>query len=214
MFCSESVSSIDIAKSLKNDFSHIKLDSIIKRINRLFNNPLFEPYSFYHHIISYVLSNYKKKHLDKRIHIIFDHMFSHDNYTVFMFSMRIGKQGIPLWFKCFKDISNNDAFKLNTLKEGIKVVHELFKDYDFDLIFLADRWFSFPAIFDFIDSLGHTYCIRLKKNAFVYHFDSKEKHVIRKSIQNLDYYKFKSIVYSNIEFTDLRYKTNIVLVTP
>lgn len=53
-------------------------------------------------VIKYVISTYKKKHNDKRIHIIFDYMFSHDNYTVFMISMRIGKQGIPIWFRCFE----------------------------------------------------------------------------------------------------------------
>lgn len=29
-------------------------------------------------------------------------MFSHDNYVTLMFTMRIGKQGIPIWFKSFK----------------------------------------------------------------------------------------------------------------
>lgn len=210
MIKSESVSSFDIAKSLKSDFSHIKFDSIVKRINRFFNNNLFDPYSFYHDIISSALSNYKKKHSDKRIHIIFDHTFSHSNYTIFMFSMRIGKQGIPLWFKCFKDVSSNDAFKLKTIRDGIKAVSDLFKDYNFDLIFLADRWFGYPAVLDFIHSLGHTYCIRIKKNAFVYHFDNKEKHFIRKYIYNLNHYKFKSAIYYNIDYTDLRYKTNNV----
>lgn len=59
----------------------------------------FKSFNF---VIKYVISTYKKKHNDKRIHIIFNHMFSHDNYTVFMISMRIGKQGIPIWFRCFE----------------------------------------------------------------------------------------------------------------
>ena len=44
----------------------------------------------------------KKKHKDFRVHIIIDHMFSHDNYTTLMMSIWVGKQGIPLWFKSFK----------------------------------------------------------------------------------------------------------------
>ena len=68
-------------------------------------------------------------------------MFSHDNYTVFMISMRIGNQGIHLWFKCFKDSNNKNAFRLNTLKEGIQEVSNLFRNTDFELIFLANRWF-------------------------------------------------------------------------
>lgn len=94
----ESSVSIDIAKTLKDDFSLIKLDSVIKRIRRFFNNKLFKPYEFYDKIIRFVISNYKKKHDDKRVNIIFDHMFSHDNYTVFMISMRIVNVNIKMHF--------------------------------------------------------------------------------------------------------------------
>ena len=105
MIQSESVSAPDIAKVLKDEFSFIQFDSVVKRIRRFFNNSLFDPYLFYKDFISFILDHYKKKHQDKRVHIIFDHMYSHDNYTVFMLSMRIGKQGIPIWFQCFKGIS-------------------------------------------------------------------------------------------------------------
>ena len=44
-------------------------------------------------------------------------MFSHDNYTVFMISMRIGKQGTPLWFRCFKDKDDSKAFDEKYLKK-------------------------------------------------------------------------------------------------
>ena len=115
MIQSESVSAPDIAKVLKDEFSFIQFDSVVKRIRRFFNNSLFDPYLFYKDFISFILDHYKKKHQDKRVHIIFDHMFSHDNYTVFMLSMRIGKQGIPIWFQCFKGISNNNAFEIDTL---------------------------------------------------------------------------------------------------
>lgn len=141
MIQAESCSAPDIAKVLKNEFSLIQYSSVVKRINRFWKNTLFNPYSFYHDIISSVLSTYKKKHTDKRVHITFDHMFSHHNYTVFMISMRIGNQGIPLWFKCFKDSNNKNAFRLNTLKEGIQEVSNLFRNTDFELIFLANRWF-------------------------------------------------------------------------
>ena len=49
-------------------------------------------------------------------------MFSHDNYTVFMISMRIGKQGIPIWFRCFEGKDCPDAFKEELIKEGISYV--------------------------------------------------------------------------------------------
>ena len=43
-------------------------------------------------------------------------MFSHSNYTIFMISMRVGTQGIPIYFKIFKG--------------------------KYELIFTADRWFN------------------------------------------------------------------------
>jgi hypothetical protein len=95
MIGSESIVAPDIAKKLKDNFYLIQFDSVIKRIRRLFNNPLFNPYTFFENIICNILDNYKYKD-DGKIHIIFDHMYSRDNYTVFMFSMRIGKQGFLL----------------------------------------------------------------------------------------------------------------------
>ena len=65
-------------------------------------------------------------------------MFSHDNYTVFMITMRIGKQGIPLWFRCFKNKDDSKAFDEKLLKEGISYVSSLF-DSSYKLIFLADK---------------------------------------------------------------------------
>ena len=210
MIQSESVSAPDIAKVLKDEFSFIQFDSVVKRIRRFFNNSLFDPYLFYKDFISFILDHYKKKHQDKRVHIIFDHMFSHDNYTVFMLSMRIGKQGIPIWFQCFKGISNNNAFEIDTLKDAITQVSHLFQNRNLELIFLADRWFNSVDLLKHIDSLGHTYCVRLKKNIHVYPFIKKEGHIIQKDIGELSYFKYKSTTYNNIPFTDERYLTNIV----
>ena len=207
---SESVSATDIAKVLKEEFSLVQYDSVVKRIRRFFNNSLFDPYLFYKDFISYILDNYKKKHQDKRVHIIFDHMFSHENYTVFMLSMRIGKQGIPIWFQCFKGISDNEAFEIGTLKNAITQVSHLFQKRNLELIFLADRWFNSIDLLKHIDSLGHTYCVRLKKNMHVYPFVKKEGHVIQKDIGELSFFKYKSTTYRDIPLTDERYLTNIV----
>ena len=43
-------------------------------------------------------------------------MYSHDNFTVFMITMRIGKQCIPLWFRCFKGNNDPNAFQEELLK--------------------------------------------------------------------------------------------------
>ena len=42
MISSENVTASDIAKTLKDEFSLVQLDSVIKRIRRLFKNKLFK----------------------------------------------------------------------------------------------------------------------------------------------------------------------------
>ena len=152
MILSESSVASDIAKTLKDEFSLVQHESVIRRIKRLFKNKLFDPYKFYDDVIRYVISNYKPKHDDKRIHIVFDHMFSHDNYTVFMITMRIGKQGIPLWFRCFKNKDDSKAFDEKLLKEGISYVSSLF-DSSYKLIFLADKLIDGSILLLFYNTL-------------------------------------------------------------
>ena len=210
MILSESAVASDIAKTLKDDFSLIQHESVIRRIKRLFKSILFNPYKFYDDIIKYIISNYKPKHSDKRIHITFDHMFSHDNYTVFMITMRVGKQGIPLWFRCFKDNDDSNAFDEELLKEGISYVSSLF-DSSYKLIFLADRWFNSTTLLQHIESLGHTYCIRLKRNIKVFVYDKKEGHKVWKFLHEITPLKYYSKSFNDILLTDNSYKTNIVI---
>lgn len=141
MMISESLVPSDITKHLKEEFSLIQPESVIKRINRLFKNELFSPYDLYDQIIRYIIENYKIKHNDNKVHIVFDHMFSRDNYTVFMMTMRVGNQGIPLWFRYFEGKECPEAFQEEFIKEGISYVSALF-DNKYNLIFLADRWFN------------------------------------------------------------------------
>ena len=210
MISSESSVASDIARKLKGQYSNVLLDSNIKRIKRLFTNKFFDPYPFYDKFISFVISNYKKKHSDKRVHIIIDHMFSHNNYTVLMFSMRIGKQGIPLWYRCFLDHAPSESMTESLIIEGISYVSKLF-DNNFDLIFLADRWFNSSSLLKHIDSLGHTYCFRLKRNIKVLIYDKKEGHLVWKFLSDLKHYSNRSILYNDILLYDDQYKTNIVL---
>ena len=211
MLSSESVVASDISKSLKDNFSLVQHDSVVKRIRRFFKNKLFDPYNFYDKIIRFVIQNYKKKHIDKKVHIIFDHMFSKDNYTVFMMSMRVGKQGIPLWFRCFLGNDSPDAFKEDLLKEGISYVSSLFSKDDFELIFLADRWFNSISLMQHIASLGHTYNIRIKRNVKLLIYDKKEKHDIWKWFYDLPAYEYHSNYLFNIPITDKCYPVNIAI---
>lgn len=207
---SESLVAGDIAKKLKDKFSIIQYDSVIKRIKRFFNNKLFDPYSFYDSIIRHVISSYKKKHPDSRVHIAFDHMYSKDNYTVFMLSMRVGKQGIPLWFRCFEGKDNSDAYLEDVLKDGIKYVSSLFNQ-PLDLIFLADRWFNSISLLQFIEKLGHTYYIRLKKDIKVLIYDKKEGHNVWKHVGDLFAYKYHSTFIEGILLSSSEYKCNIAI---
>lgn len=137
-------------------------------------------------------------------------MFSHDNYTIFMLSMRIGKQGIPLWFRCFKGNSNPDAFNMDLLKEGISYVSSLFND-SFELIFLVDRWFNSNNLYEHINSLGHTYVIRLKDNYKVLIYDKVYKYKIWKTTGKLIAQKDKAKYYYNVEMTDEKYIVNLTI---
>ena len=204
MILSESCVPLDMAKVLKNEFSSIQVDSVVKRIRRFFANKLFKPYSFYQKLIIHVLNSFHVKHEDKTLYITFDHMFSKSNYTVFIFSLRVGTFGVPIWFKCFKKIANSDAFKFKTIKEGIEEVSLLFKNTDFNLVFLADRWFGSSKILDIIDKLGHVYAIRLKGNIIVYLNGEKVK------AKKLKHRKYHSVIHKNVYITDDRYKTTII----
>lgn len=206
MIVAEASSASKIAKKLKKIFPHVQYNSIIKRIRRFYNNKLFDSYSFYDSIIRYVIKNYKLYHPDKRVHIIFDHMFSHDNYTVFMITMRIGKQGIPLWFRCFNN-QPSDAFKLELLKEGIKYASDLFDD-SYKLIFLADRWFSSTSLLSYIDSLGHTYVVRFKGSIRFTYYNEEGKRRTKKLCQ-VSTLKTKAVYLNNIKITGKKFVTNI-----
>ncbi|CDF20181.1 putative iso-IS10R ORF [Clostridium sp. CAG:609] len=220
MISAESVVTNDIAKVLKDDFSLVQLDSVKRRIRRFFNNELFCPEIFYKELIIKVITTYKKKHKDKRIHISFDHMFSHDNYIVLMFTMRIGNQGIPIWFRAFKQEYLNKeeslekggtiAFNESLIIQGIREVSAMF-DEEFELIFLADRWFNSEKILKEIEKLGHTYCIRLKRNIKIFIYDKKEKHKLWKWLYDLPSHKYHAMVHKEIELYDSKYKTNIVI---
>lgn len=91
MILSESVVTSDIIKKIPVDyFDESLFSSKEKKFYRFFNNSRFDPYNFYDSIIHYLISNFKSK--NPNIYIAFDHMFCKDNFTIFMISLRIGRQ--------------------------------------------------------------------------------------------------------------------------
>ena len=212
---SESVVTSDIAKSLKDSFSLVQFDSVKKRICRFFNNKRFDGYSFYDKSIKFVLSKFVMKHPDKRVHISFDHSYVQGRYACFMLTLRVGKQGIPLWFRCFNgyDSKNcHDAFDKNMIIEGINYVSDLFKDFDCNLIFLADRWFGHHShLLKHINSLGHTYIFRAISNIRIFYQFKGENHKIWSTIGKLNKYVYHSKSYKDVELFKERLSTNVVI---
>lgn len=98
----ESSVASDIARELEDKFDFVQHDSNVKRIRRFYNNKLFDDEDFYDALIKHVIFNYKKKHKDFRVHIIIDHMFSHDNYTTLMMSMKLVNKVFLLLLKVKK----------------------------------------------------------------------------------------------------------------
>ena len=211
MILSESVVSSDIAKKLKDNFSFVHHDSVVKRIYRFFNNKLFNPYLFYDLIIKHVISNFSVKHSDNKIFISFDHMFCKNHFTILMFTLRIGKQSIPLWFRCFKGKHEPDAFKNDLFIEGVSYCINLFKHLNHPkIIFLADRFFNSSSLLKFIHDHNCFYCVRVKTLYNVSVYDKKEKHFIWKNISSLSHCVYKSTFYS-VFFTRNMLKTNLVI---
>lgn len=90
MIEAESVVTADIVKKLKGNFLKVFPASTTRRLERFFNNPKFDVYEFYDEIIREVIKNYKIN--KKEIHITMDHMYCRDDFTVLVFSKRLGKQ--------------------------------------------------------------------------------------------------------------------------
>lgn len=111
MINAESFVASDIANHYKDSVFFTQRDSKIRRIHRLFNNKYFEPYILWEHIIKFVINNYQAK--PQKIHVIIDHMFSHDNFTVLMFSMN------KAYLYCFR-LKRLLKFLFTTKKKVIK----------------------------------------------------------------------------------------------
>lgn len=210
MISAESVVTSDISKKLKDDFSLIDLESIERRFRRFFASFSSIAYALYSALISYIISNFCVKHSDNKIHISFDHMFCKDKFTVLLFSLRIGKQGIPLWFRCFKGKHNSSAYSMDLIKEGISYCANLFSNKNYHIIFLADRWFPHVEILSHIQSIGCFYCIRAKSYLSYSSYNSKG-FLVYSHLRDIHPWKHRARVVENALFTRKLFKTNIVV---
>ena len=145
-------------------------------------------------------------------------MYVKSKFTILMISLRIGKQGIPIYFNSFYGKNHTlfgNAFKLKYIKSSISYVHNLFKSIipNINIVFLADRWFGnyFP-LFHFIDKvLQDSFVFRCKDNFKVFYFDSSENNFIWTNIHKLPNYKYHSSFFNNLLFTKNKYKYNLTI---
>lgn len=152
MISAESVVTSDFSRKLKDNFSSISIDSMERRFRRFFASFSSYAYSSFELLIKHIISNFSLVHSNKVV-ISLDHMLCKDKFTILLFSLRIGKQGIPIWFRCFNGFNSSDAYSLTLINQGISFCSSLFPSSRFHVVFLADRWFTFPDILSHIQKL-------------------------------------------------------------
>lgn len=193
-------------------FDNIHDESLQRKIRRFFKSKKFDPYKIFDSFIKHIIDNYFVKKNNPRVHIVIDHMFCNDKFTVLMFTLRIGKQGFPIFFRCFEATNNPNAFDTNLIIEGINYIFNLFKNKNLELIFLADRWFPNTTVLEHINSLNCTYVFRTKKEHKIRYFDSKENHFIWKPLSDFSHQIYHTRFLENIDYTFKNpIKANIVL---
>lgn len=101
--------------------------------------------------------------------VVFDHMYMKNIFVTLMFTLKVGKQSIPIWFKCDKTKSNRHyeideltkkcLFSEKVIFNAINEVIELLSPLNAKITFLADRWFCNLKLMKFIQAKGHYFCI-------------------------------------------------------
>lgn len=210
MIAAESVVTSDFSRKLKDDFSLIHLESIERRFRRFFFSFSSLAYSFYSSFVSFIISKYSVKHSDNKVHISLDHMFCKEKFTILLFSLRIGRQGIPIWFRCFKGIRSSEPFSIELIKQGISFCHQLFANKNYHIIFLADRWFPFVDILSHIQSLGCFFCFRSKSYFSFSYFDFSGS-LVSSHLRDISPLKYQSKIFKDVFYTRKLFKTNIVV---
>lgn len=216
----ENITTLDLSKSFIDDSLLSNQSSIEKKLWRFFNNPKFDGINFFNSSIKYIINNAKALKHNKLV-VVMDHMFMKNNFVTLMFSLKIGKQSIPIWFKCDKTKSNRHheideltkkcLFSENVIFNAIKDVIKLLSPLKAKITFLADRWFCNLKLMNFINESGHFFCIRAKvnSNVKVLIFDKKENHKIYKKLADFNTQKHHSLYYKDIELGDFHFKCNL-----
>lgn len=218
---SESVVTADMTKTLKSKFFSNNTESNQKRFWRFFNNKNVDIYSVYNKIIRKVINNISNVKHDELI-VTLDHMFTKNNFVTLMFTLKIDNQGIPIWFRtertlsnCHMEIQKNSRKKLFTEKfitNAIDEIIDILSPLNAKIIFLADRWFFNLKLLEHIENKKQFYCFRAKANSSVkiLLYDKRSKYKIYRT---LSYLKptIASKHFENLEFGSLKLKCNLAI---
>ena len=222
MVKAENITTHDISKVFNKDIysNSFNLESIEKKIWRFLNNDNFNGIEFFNSSIKTIISNIGVLKHDKLV-VIFDHMYVKNNFVVLMFSLKVGSQGIPLYFKCDKTKSNRHReideknekclFSEKVIIDSINTVIDILKPINSKITFLADRWFCNLKLMKHIDSKGHYFAIRAKVNSSIKFlmYDKKEKHDVYKHFYDLPIHIHHSLYYKDIPFGSFKFKCNL-----
>ena len=117
----ENVTTLDISKCYIDGSFLSNQSSIEKKLWRFFNNNKFNGINFFNSSIKYIINKYKNVSNVRFVEFInnnigcmrhyklvafLDHMYMKNNFVTLMFTLKVGKQSIPIWFKCDKTKSN------------------------------------------------------------------------------------------------------------
>lgn len=216
----ENITTADISKVYIDNSLLTNDSSIQKKIWRFLNNPKFNGNLFFKETIKYIISNLKSLRHDK-LTVVIDHMYMRNNFVILMFSLKVGNQSIPIWFKCDKTKSNRHheideltkkcLFSEKVIFDAIDDVLELFNSFDTKITFLADRWFCNLKLMKYINDKSHYFCIRAKVNSSIKFliYDSKEKHNVYKHFYDLPIQKHHAQYYENLSLGSFNFKCNL-----
>lgn len=202
---SNSIITSSIASQFKGTLSQNMPESNERRVRRFLNNNKFDFYYFYDELITHVLSNYTVKHNDNNVFVSFDHTYNNDDFTTLTLTVKIGKQCVPIYYRCFEGTDSKDAFSIDTIRDALTRAHQFFPKYN--IIFLADRWFNNPEIFKIIEELSDFYCIRTKTNINI-----SSNAVDFVPLSSIKPYIHKSKILNDVYFTTTaKHKVNIAI---
>lgn len=214
----EDITTHDISKAFNKDIYNdsFNLESVEKKIWRFLNNDGFEGIELFNSAIKEIINNMGVLKHDKLV-VIFDHTYVRNNFVVLMFSLKVGSQGIPLYFKCDKTKSNRHReidelnkkclFSEKVIFDAIDHVIELLKPLNQKLTFLADRWFCNLKLMKHIDDAGHFFAIRAKVNSSIkFILDGEEDFI---NFSDLPLALYHSKYYKNTSFGSFGFKCNL-----